>query len=288
MPKAPKTLLDKIIVDKALDRASRLRQQYIRNGMSPEKLQRLEGELIDNLDPIAKRWKPSMRRGWKGTIGIFDTGKFMNQFESNRSGGAFDKEKRRDISKAYFQENLNDDEREKYGFLKRPKKYGLDDVNWYGEYEFSFKPAVRKRMTFINGDSLNEFDKDGYNWRSPSPIVPGVKETYINWTGQPAEGVLAKIPSESRFEKIVQQLKENPGPFIGTRDFEPGFNDYVESQYHGNLTLEDVEGLGSPFWGLEPGGSRIEDPVKEQIRYNSTKYGFPVYDWNGKCIYNCR
>lgn len=288
MPRAPKTLLDKIIVDKALDRASRLRQQYIRNGMSPEKLQQLEGELIDNLDPIVKRWKPSMRRGWKGTTGIFDTGKFMNQFESNRSGGAFDKEKRRAISNLYFDDAVkNDEAREKYGFLKRPRKYGLDDVNWYGDYEFSFKPSVRKKMTFINGDSLNNFGYELSDWRVPTPVVPGMPETYINWTGMPTDynPISRKLkPNEERLVEVVERLKKRPGPTLEGLDDA----DYVEAQYHGPLTLEDVEGLRSPFWGLEPRGSGIERLVKSQIRYNSKKYGFPVYDWNGKCIYNCR
>lgn len=286
MPKAPKTLLDKIIVDKALDRASRLRQQYLENGMSPEKLQQLEGELIDNLDPIVKSWKPSMKRGPRGIIDIMESGRFKNQFETNRSGGALDLEKRRKISDKYFYDGIDDANREKYGFLKRPKKYGLDDVNWYGDYEITFKPQVRKRMTLTNGDSLNEFDEAGHNWRSPSPFIPGLKETYINWTGQPVgvQFFSKKLrPNEERLEKIVQQLKENPGPFIGTSSpFVSGFDDYVEAQYHGPLMLEDVEGIGIPNWHLE------ENPNQDFFRIRSDQYGFPIYDWDGKCIYNCR
>lgn len=287
MPRAPKNLLDKIIVDKALDRANRLRQQYLQNGVSAEKLQSLESELVDNLTPIAKKWKPSMRRGWKGTVGIFDTGRFMNQFESERSGGALDQRKRRAISDLYFNDVDDLVDREKYGFLKRPKKYGLDDVNWYGDYEFSFKPSVRKKMTFTNGDSLNNFAYDLDDWRAPTPVVPGMPETYINWTGMPTDYQhisRTSNPNEERLVEVVERLKNYPGPTLRGLDD----SDYVEAQYHGPFTLEDVEGLRSPFWGLEPRGSRIEDPVKKQIRYNSKKYGFPVYNWEGKCIYNCK
>lgn len=285
MPKAPLTLLDKVIVDKALDRANRLRQQYLRNGMSAEKLQSLESELIDNLDPIVEKWKPSMMRGPRGMRSILNSGKFKNQFETSMSSGAFDPEERRKLSNEYFLDSVDDIDREKYGFLKRPKKYGIDDVNWYGDYEITFKPQVRKRMTLTNGDSLNEFDKGGYNWRSPSPIVPSIKETYINWTGQPAERVFAKFPSENRFELMLDDLKERPGPFRGFYEGtvnEPSLDDYVEAQYHGPLMLEDVEGIGIPNSHLE------ENPNQDLFRMRSDQYEFPIYDWSGKCIYNCR
>ena len=269
-----------------MDRASRLRQQYIENGMSQQRLQDLEGELIENLDPIAKKWKPAMRRGPRGMRSVLNSGNFKNQFVTSMSAGAFDPEKRRKLSNEYFLDSVDDVDREKYGFLKRPKKYGLDDVNWYGDYEVTFKPAVRKRMTLTNGDSLNEFAEARNNWESPSPFIPGLKETYINWTGQPVrfQSISKKFrPNEERLEKIVQQLKENPGPFTGTSSpFVPRFDDYVEAQYHGPLTIEDVEGIGIPNWHLE------ENPNQDLFRMRSDQYGFPLYNWDGKCIYNCR
>lgn len=285
MPKAPKTLLDKIIVDKALDRASRLRRQYLENGMSSERLQHLEGELIENLDPIAKKWKPSTRTNTKGIRGILESGKFKNQFETGTSGGSLNSTGRRKLSDDYFVSYPDDSSREKYGFLKRPKKYGKDDVNWYGDYEVTFKPQVRKRMTFINGDSLNDYKE---SWKSSSPIVPGVKETYINWSGRPVSFRKDdlpdwRFPNGMRLQSVVYDLKRNPGPYSGSTEFDPyPMDDYVEAQYHGPLTIEDVEGIGIPNWHLE------ENPNQDLFRMRSDQYGFPLYDWDGKCIYNCR
>ena len=278
MPKAPKTLLDKIIVDKALDRASRLRQQYLERGLKPSRLKELEDELIENLDPIAKKWKPSMRRRSRGIRDIMESGRFKNQFETESSGGLLDGNKRLMISDDYFNdpEPGNNFAREKYGFLKRPKKYGYDDVNWYGDYEVTFKPAVRKRMTFTNGDSLNQWDVAKYSPQSSTPIVPGVPETYINWAGQPVDDVSAVDRDGLRLVNVLDDLKFYHRPTFGK-------DNYVEAQYHGPLTINDVEGVRFPTWKLTP-----ENSDHRLFMKSSDQYGFPLYDWDGKCIYNCR
>lgn len=279
MPKVPKTLLDKIIVDKALDRASRLRNQMLERGMTPSEVQAFEDELVESLDPIVKRWKPAMRRGSAGTRDILNTGKFKNQFETGTSGGAYNLARRRELSDRYFAEMEDNTAREKYGYLKRPKKYGLDKVDQYGYYEFRLKPAVRKRMTFNNGDTL-----DDISWEdAPTPLVPGMENTYINFLGRPEAGFNRSYwPSEIQlYKRRLAKLKEEPG----TNGIRGG---YFETQYHGPLTIEDVEGLRSPFVDLNPMGSKIEDPMKELLRNSSDRYDFPVYNWEGKCIYNCR
>jgi len=278
MPKVPKTLLDKIIVDKALDRATRLRSQMLERGMKPSEVQAFEDELVENLNPIVKRWKPAMRRGSAGTRDILNTGKFKNQFETGTSGGAYSLERRRGVSNRYFGETEDDTTREKYGYLKRPKKYGRDAVDEYGFYEFRFKPAVRERMTFNNGDTLDDLNWDD----SPTPIVPRMEDTYINFVGRPeADFNQSFWPSEIQlYKRRLARLKEEPAPH--------NRGGYFEAQYHGPLTLEDVEGLRSPFVDLNPIGSEIEDPMKELLMNSSDRYDFPVYDWKGKCIYNCR
>lgn len=278
MPKVPKTLLDKIIVDKALDRASRLRNQMLERGMTPSEVQGFEEELVENLNPIVKRWKPMMRRGPVGARDILNTGKFKNQFETGTSGGAYSLERRRNLSNRYFAEPEDDTFREKYGYLKRPKKYGFDSVGGYGHYEFRFKPVVRKRMTLNNGDTLDDF-----RWEdSPTPLVPGMEDTYINFVGRPeADYNQSYWPSEIQlYKRRLARLKEELAPHNRAG--------YFETQYHGPLTLEDIEGLRTPFVNLEPIGSEIEDPMKELLMNSSDRYDFPVYNWIDKCIYNCR
>ena len=277
MPKVPNTLLDKIIVDKALDRANRLRSQMLERGMTPSEVQDFEGELIEALNPIVNSWKPAMARGSVGTRDILTTGKFKNQFETGRSGGVYNLRKRRKVSDRYFGGIEDDITREKYGYLKRPREYGRDDVGSYGGYVFQFKPTVREMMTLNNGDSLNDIG----TFNGPTPLVPGDEDTYINFVGRPAQGKgLSREhwPKEIRlYKKRLDELKKAPGPSL-VRD------QYLETQYHGPLMLEDVDGMRlwystkddipRAMWGL--------------IRGASDKYDFPVYDWEGECIYNCR
>lgn len=277
MPKVPKTLLDKIIVDKALDRASRLRNQMLERGMTVSEVKGLEEELVEALNPIVNGWRPAMVRGSVGAKDILTTGRFKNQFETGRSGGVYDLKKRRRLSNRYFGEVEDDTAREKYGYLKRPMEYGWDDVGSYGDYDFQFKPTVRNMMTLNNGDSLN----DSGTSHGPTPLIPGYEDTYINFVGRPTnrEGISREHwPSEIKlYKKRLEELKKSPGP-SSVRD------NYLETQYHGPLTLGDVDGMRvwyrkhtdipRSMWGL--------------IGEASDRYDFPVYDWEGKCIYNCR
>lgn len=283
MPKVPKTLLDKIIMDKALDRASRLRSQMLERGMTPSEVQGLEEELVEALNPIVKRWKPAMRRGPVGASDILATGKFKNQFETGTSAGAYSLGRRRELSDRYFAEMEDNTTREKYGYLKRPKKYGLDRVAGYGDYEFSFKPTVRERMTFNNGDTL-----DDLSWEdSPTPIVPGMENTYINFVGRPEVDFNRSYwPSEIQlYKRRLAKLKEEPGP-NGVR------GGYFEAQYHGPLTLDDVDKVAIPTRLFTKVDGKYEllpsDDFTDLIRRRSDEYGFKVLDENGKCIYNCK
>lgn len=280
MPKvAP---LDNVIRQLARNRADKVRQAFADNPSNRYSvMKQMEDDLIGELTPIlTKQWKPSMRRGGHGLRNIFSSGRFKNQLETIESAGLYDPEGRRVLSDEYFYGNrlVTDTDREKYGYLKRPKKLRADDdVDFYGEYDIRFVPGVRKRMTVTNGDSFD-------NWRSghvfhSTPIVPDDPETYINWVAAPENFDVEfdgnpKWADEEMFGKVLDDLKTYKRPTHRFRNA-----DYIEAQYHGPLTLDDIESI-TPAW--TPGSG-------DDILTQADEYGFKVIDpATGKCIYNCR
>lgn len=280
MPKAPKTLLDKIIVDKALDRASRIRKNLLENDYKGQasRLAQDEEQLAAGIDQVLD-WQPSMRRGPIGMKGILKSGRFMNQFESGRSGGLFSAPRRSRVSDEYFKEFEDSADREKYGYLERPANWeGYDDVGMYGSYWIDFKPQVKQRMTINRGDTLNKFGWDVSNSFSPTPIVPGVPETYLNWIGREYTAPMVEefeYPNRGILKEETKKLEERKSPT----------DEYVEAQFHGPLGLEDVSEIRVPVGDLE---NITADSYQDLIRSAADKYGFRVRNLWDKCIYNCR
>lgn len=274
--------LDNMVRKLARRRADKVRQAFADN---PENrysvMKQMEDDLIGELTPIlTQQWKPSMRRGYRGLKDIFGSGRFKNQLETNETAGIYDPYGRRVLSDEYFYGNrlVTDTDREKYGYLKRPKKLRADDdVDFYGEYDIRFVPGVRKRMTVTNGDSFD-------NWHSgdvfhSTPIVPDDPETYINWVAAPENFDVEfdgnpKWADEELFGKVLNDLKTYKRPTHRFRNA-----DYIEAQYHGPLTLDDIE-------SITPG---VTPTDTDNILTQADEYGFKVIDpATGKCIYNCR
>lgn len=274
MPKvAP---LDKMIRQLARDRADKVRQAFADNPSNRYSvMKQMEDDLIGELTPIlTKTWKPSMRRGSRGLKDIFSSGGFKNQFETMTSAGAFDRMQRRVVSDDYFYGgNISDKRREKYGYLRRPKKVdGDDDVDFYGVCDIRFKPQVRKSMTVTNGDSYNNYNRRNTYMTLGTPIVVDDPETYINWVGAPESFSDDELATEELFGKVLHDLKTYHRP-----TFRDGNANYIEAQYHGPLTVDDIQSIGSSPY------------VEPWLREESVRHGIPILDREtGKCIYNCR
>lgn len=274
MPKvAP---LDNMVRQLARDRANMVRQAFADNPSNRYSvMKQMEDDLIGELTPIlTKTWKPSMRRGPRGLQDILSSGRFKNQFETMTSAGAFDRMRRGLVSDDYFYGgNISDKRREKYGYLKRPKKAGDDDgVDFYGDYDIEFKPQVRKRMTVTNGDSYNNYNRRNTYMTLGTPIVVDDPETYINWVGAPESFGDEEPATEDLFKQVLNDLKRYHRP-----TFRDGNENYIEAQYHGPLTVDDIKSIGSSPY------------VEPWLRKASMKHGIPILDREtGKCIYNCR
>lgn len=292
----PKTTapLDKMVRQLARNRADKVRQAFADNPSNRYSvMKQMEDDLIGELTPmLTKTWKPSMRRGPRGLKDIFSSGRFKNQLETGETAGMYDPFGRRALSDEYFYDlgtdpdwekygdnlHVSNAEREKYGYLKRPKKVdGEDDVDFYGEYDIRFRPGVRKHMTVTNGDSFDNWHS-GHIFHS-TPIVPDDPETYVNWVAAPEnfdtnfEGN-PNWADEELFGKVLHDLKTYHRPTFRIRNAP-----YIEAQYHGQLTVDDIESI-TPAWTPKP---------TDDIMTQADEYGFKVIDpATGKCIYNCR
>ena len=163
--------------------------------------------------------------------------KFMNLFESGNSGGVPNIEARMKVSKNLFGHNLDKESfvsSEKYGYLS--SKDFLRDIEFfskrhgtsqYGDIIINFnKDKIKDRITYTLDDSLlagatkavvaGDFNKnlslgiDKYN----------LKKYY---------GVLKNLSESDDAISLTKEIKK-----------ENGFFRYVELQYHGDITLDDV------------------------------------------------
>lgn len=280
MPKA--TILDNVIRKLARERADRLRSAYLANGVPAEELAAGEAELKAELASMFKTWKPSMRRGNRGFSGFMDEGRLKNIFETGTSGGWYDPDDRRLLSNEYFGMRP-DGSRELYGYLKRPKKYGHDDVENYGQFEIEFRPDVRRCMTVTNGDSYNNLMGNSITEKAApgTPIVVDDPETYINWMGNSMSEFDQdpEIYNSRMMRKVIDDLKSYHRPTLGN-------DDYVETQFHRPLTAKDIRSVTVPAGAKD---FRYGDYMwKGRVLDRAGREGFPIYSYDGECIYNCR
>lgn len=168
---------------------------------------------------------------------LLQTGRFMNQFETNTSGGALAHGARRNATKVLFGSpvsTMKAAEFEKYGYL------GLKDFaqdlkearalmgNWYGDFVVRFKrSAVKDRVTYTLGDSL------------------GIAQTGAGIAGSDGDNVSIAGVQERKSRKLLSSLMAanstdatNPHKLAAMVS-----ESYLEIQFHGEVTLADVEAI---------------------------------------------
>lgn len=159
---------------------------------------------------------------------------FKNQFETHTSGGAFSPTSRAKASCSMFSiGDMKGYEREKYGYLASPEVSNSSGPSWYGsDCTIRFKKdRLKGRITYTLRDSLNAgaayggiYPGDAFN--------PNIDPTSLSGFDQDMTKEEAK--------KFIQKA--------GTLHVPPdspseASNEYIELQYHGPLTIADVESV---------------------------------------------
>ena len=191
---------------------------------------------------------PAMRISIRNLKEITET-HFKNQFETGTSGGFLDEDVRKKATADLFgldKEDilsLENEDFEKYGYLADSSlKADLtdSDARQYGGVVVRFKKEnVMDRTTFTIGDSLAQA-RDGViaASRVTNPSIAAVGDTQI---GDMFEGEMG--------QKTIEELK---GTIGNVQQFNKQAKvPYVELQFHGDLSMDDVESIAVPKYSLE-------------------------------------
>ena len=171
----------------------------------------------------------------KNVLPLIAESKFMNQFETGNVPLGLTFGQRRAVAKKMFTipEDAEGSEYEKYGFLgsKNPKDDFKDDENFTGDYGDSIvrfkKRNLMHRTTFTIGDSLFNCMHDDV--RSSPVINPQIASIQRGHVNEVIYGlnVVENADAEKSYLDIQALTRQK----------------YVELQYHGNLTIDDVEAV---------------------------------------------
>lgn len=171
----------------------------------------------------------------KNVLPLIAQSKFMNQFETGSVPLGLTFNQRRVVAKKMFTipEDAEGSEYEKYGFLgsKNPKDDFKDDESFTGDYGDSIvrfkKRNLMHRTTFTIGDSLFNCMHDDV--RSSPVINPQIASIQRGHVNEVIYGlnVVENANAEKSYLDIQALTRQK----------------YIELQYHGNLTIDDVESV---------------------------------------------
>lgn len=185
----------------------------------------------------------------KNVLPLIAESKFMNQFETGNAPLGLTFDQRRAVAKKMFTipEDAEGSEYEKYGFLgsKNPKDDFKDDESFTGDYGDSIvrfkKRNLMHRTTFTIGDSLFNCMHD--NVRSSPVINPQIASIQRGHVNEVIYGlnVVENANAEKSYLDIQALTRQK----------------YIELQYHGNLTIDDVESVTFNAKNTNPNNSEV-------------------------------
>jgi hypothetical protein len=160
--------------------------------------------------------------------GVRTQGRYMTQFETGYSGGAFDPQERAAAEVELFNHHptVPVEKRTAYGYIALPGLEAQPGVGQYGAVRVVLKPDVADRTTFVVGDSLSTMAK-------PAPLKgPADYDLDQQARGYPA---VAPVNSGRTFAAY------DPPDYVQ--------DDYVEAQIHGGVKWTDVAEVHLPTSG---------------------------------------
>lgn len=163
--------------------------------------------------------------------------KFMNLFESGNSGGVPNIEARMKVSKNLFGHNLDKESfvsSEKYGYLS--SKDFLRDIEFFS----------KRHGTSQYGSIIIKFNKEKIKGRATytldDSLLAGATKAVV--AGDFKDNLSLGIDKYNlkKYYGVLKNLSESDDAISLTKEIkkENGFFRYVELQYHGDITLDDV------------------------------------------------
>lgn len=212
-----------------------------------------------------------------GVLPLIIDGGFKNSIETgSRSDADPGAVIRRKADKnLYGTDCKNPADHAKYGYATSPGKYN-DGGMLYGDVQFRFKKdRLSGRVTYTLGDSFDE----GYTGEFGSDLaVPGV-----GFVDDPGLLGLQRFIKSSEDVKIIKQAIKESKSFDDlfdriddTHHFDFYGAEYMELQYHGKLTMDDVESITLDKKHIGNGWEKIK-PSLEKMRAR----GIKIYYANG-------
>lgn len=165
---------------------------------------------------------------------ILDDEKFKTQFETGTSGGQYSPDIRKKASENLFgtSQNIANSEYEKYGYLgsRDVSKDSAPQLMFYGDGVVTFKKdQLFDRTTITVGDSLRDAADGRYIMGSR---VGNVDSTVA--VGRPS--MIDEF--NDRIKNGIDKYGIDDASRVGSQ-----VRSYLELQYHGDLTLKDVESI---------------------------------------------
>lgn len=215
------------------------------------------------MQTVFKKGVPSMRIDAEVLDIIADSDyKFKNQFETRTSGGALSYDWRKKASNNMFAPTSlkGDIDREKYGcLLDRNFKdvYAYDIAGGYGDCVVQFKDSILKRTTFSLGDSLSPAGDGDMIPSRVDKLSPSAIPCYSTpFKSKKIERIYNKLADYDTVGEINDDL----------------VSDYIELQYHGDVTLDDVKSVCFKSY-----------PEQKTVDVFKSK-GISVYLYNGSSV----
>ena len=258
---------------KTLENFDTYRMKQIENTFVDDMTEAEKKDAVDMLTEMFDKGAIRAFRSGNSVYGILTEG-YKSQPEIGHGGAAaaYDPEGRKRASQKFFgHSGVKSNEYEKCGYLGFPDdKEDWDDgsADGYGGstpvmYTFK-KDRMNDRMTYTFGDSLNtrsRISSAGYG--GPKPTIEGMTALY----------------SKRDVDRAVQAYKEYKDGKITYSEFfrrakDEGNNNYVELQFHGPVTAEDIEKM---TFKSQLGIDRTFDKMSAEKR----KKAFDVLKKNG-------
>lgn len=264
-------------------RAKRVGKSFI-----PKMSEKEKTECAEMLTELFKTQTYRMVRSTSSFAKIVENG-FLSQMETGTggSGAAVSRSGRKEASEIYFGEKKStaDHDYEKYGCLNSEND---EDMNWVGYggsspvmYTYK-KDRVKDRVTYSMGDSLNtRAHAASAGYAGDNPTIEGITSS-----------------SQSNVKKWLKEYKRYKNGEITAHQLHESVrhtlnNSYIEVQYHGELTIADVEKVSfrserdieNAFKRLTPEKRKAtikkcqDNGVKMVYKNSDGKYSGDVYEW---------